>query len=465
MLFDYETLKIIWWLLVGALLIGFAIMDGHDMGVCTLLPFVGKNDDERRVIVNTVGPHWEGNQVWFITAGGALFAAWPMVYALAFSGFYWAMMAVLWALFFRPVGFKYRSMVKDQRWRNAWDWGLFVGSFVPAVVFGVAFGNLFLGVPFSFDNMMRSTYTGSFWNLLNPFSILCGLVSATMLIMQGGAFLAHRTEGDIQARTTKYTMISAVAMVVLFVAAGVWIQSIDGYAIVSNSIIIAVDLREFIKTELKIEADDNLQDIISFDLYNNTLRIFTTKKATNYKKLIVKITYTDNLNAITSKNESTVNAIQELLLNTITLKPQDASKLFINANTKNFILQAEDKSKTELNLKSENTAIELNKNSSLKALVNTVALKVDQYQKSNATLEGNATSTNIRLDNNAMFTGNKLNTISATITTESYTNCSLFVEKEVTIDAANKSEIQLLGTPKIEMRKFMDEARLIKKLK
>lgn len=219
------------------------------------------------------------------------------------------------------------------------------------------------------------------------------------------------------------------------------------------------------KTELKIEADDNLQDIISFDLYNNTLRIFTTKKATNYKKLIVKITYTDNLNAITSKNESTVNAIQELLLNTITLKPQDASKLFINANTKNFILQAEDKSKTELNLKSENTAIELNKNSSLKALVNTVALKVDQYQKSNATLEGNATSTNIRLDNNAMFTGNKLNTISATITTESYTNCSLFVEKEVTIDAANKSEIQLLGTPKIEMRKFMDEARLIKKLK
>lgn len=234
MLFDYETLKLIWWLLVGALLIGFAIMDGHDMGVCSLLPFVGKNDDERRVIVNTVGPHWEGNQVWFITAGGALFAAWPMVYALAFSGFYWAMMAVLWALFFRPVGFKYRNLVKDQRWRNAWDWGLFVGSFVPAVVFGVAFGNLFLGVPFGFDNLMRSTYTGSFWNLLNPFSILCGLVSATMLITQGGAFLAHRTEGDIQARTTKYTMISAVAMAVLFVAAGVWIQSIDGYAIVSQ---------------------------------------------------------------------------------------------------------------------------------------------------------------------------------------------------------------------------------------
>ena len=234
MLFDYETLKLIWWLLVGALLIGFAIMDGHDMGVCTLLPFVGKNDDERRVIVNTVGPHWEGNQVWFITAGGALFAAWPMVYALAFSGFYWAMMAVLWALFFRPVGFKYRNLVKDQRWRNAWDWGLFVGSFVPAVVFGVAFGNLFLGVPFSFDQMMRSTYTGSFFQLLNPFALLCGLVSVTLLIMQGGAYLAHRTEGVIQDRTVKYAMISAIVMVVLFVGAGVWIQSIDGYAITSQ---------------------------------------------------------------------------------------------------------------------------------------------------------------------------------------------------------------------------------------
>lgn len=233
MLFDYETLKIIWWLLVGALLIGFAIMDGHDMGVCTLLPFVGKNDDERRVIVNTIGPHWEGNQVWFITGGGAIFAAWPLVYATAFSGFYWAMMAVLWALFFRPVGFKYRSMIHNDKWRSAWDWGLFGGSFIPAVVFGVAFGNLFLGVPFSLDSNMISTYTGSFWQLLNPFSILCGLVSATMLVMQGGVYLAHRTEGIIQVRTIKYTNIAAIAMVALFVAAGFWIQSINGFTVVS----------------------------------------------------------------------------------------------------------------------------------------------------------------------------------------------------------------------------------------
>ena len=234
MLFDYETLKLIWWLLVGALLIGFAIMDGHDMGVCSLLPFVGKDDEERRVIVNTIGPHWEGNQVWFITAGGAIFAAWPLVYATAFSGFYWALIAVLWALFFRPVGFKYRSMISDKKWRNSWDWALFGGSFIPAVVFGVAFGNLFLGVPFSFNNTLVSTYTGSFWALLNPFSILCGLVSATMLIMQGGAYLAHRTEGDIQLRTINYTVISAIVMAVLVIGAGVWIQSIDGYAITSQ---------------------------------------------------------------------------------------------------------------------------------------------------------------------------------------------------------------------------------------
>ncbi|OBX57986.1 cytochrome d ubiquinol oxidase subunit II [Moraxella osloensis] len=233
MLFDYETLKIIWWLLVGALLIGFAIMDGHDMGVCSLLPFVGKDDEERRVIINTIGPHWEGNQVWFITAGGAIFAAWPMVYATAFSGFYWALMAVLWALFFRPVGFKYRSMIHNPTWRKAWDWGLFVGSFIPAVVFGVAFGNLFLGVPFSFNNHLVSTYTGSFWALLNPFALLCGLISASMLIMQGGAYLAHRTLDEVQNRTINYAAISSIVMAVLFVLAGVWIQSIDGYHITS----------------------------------------------------------------------------------------------------------------------------------------------------------------------------------------------------------------------------------------
>ena len=158
LMFDYETLKLIWWLLVGVLLVGFAVMDGYDMGVGTLLPFVGRDDTERRVGINTVGPHWDGNQVWFVTAGGAIFAAWPLVYATAFSGFYWAMLAVLAALFFRPVGFDYRSKIADPTWRRTWDWGLFVGGTVPPLIFGVAFGNLLQGVPFHFDESLRSYY-------------------------------------------------------------------------------------------------------------------------------------------------------------------------------------------------------------------------------------------------------------------------------------------------------------------
>ncbi len=234
---DYPTLKIIWWLLVGVLLIGFAIMDGHDMGVGTLLPFAGRGDVERRVVINTVGPHWDGNQVWFITGGGAIFAAWPLVYATAFSGFYWAMLAVLWALFFRPVGFDYRSKIHHPAWRRTWDWGLFVGGFVPPVIFGVAFGNLLQGVPFHFDAYLVSTYTGSFWQLLNPFALLSGVVSSAMITMHGGVYLAHRTEGAIQARAIRGAMVAAVVMVAGFIVAGFWLQGIDGYRIDS-----AIDL-------------------------------------------------------------------------------------------------------------------------------------------------------------------------------------------------------------------------------
>ncbi len=232
-MFDYSTLKIIWWILVGVLLIGFAIMDGHDMGVGTLLPFVGRSDVERRVVINTVGPHWDGNQVWFITGGGAIFAAWPLVYATAFSGFYWAMLVVLWALFFRPVGFDYRSKIHNATWRSTWDWGLFIGGSVPPLIFGVAFGNLLQGVPFQFDQYLISTYTGSFWQLLNPFALLAGVVSSAMITMQGGAYLAHRTEGVIQQRTIKAATGAALLMVIAFIGAGVWLQSIDGYRISS----------------------------------------------------------------------------------------------------------------------------------------------------------------------------------------------------------------------------------------
>ncbi|MFV5703714.1 GIN domain-containing protein [Flavobacterium sp. XS2P12] len=219
------------------------------------------------------------------------------------------------------------------------------------------------------------------------------------------------------------------------------------------------------KTELKIEADDNLHDIISLDLRDNILRIYTTKEAVNYKKLIVRITYTKDLNLVTSKNESTINAIQEIQLGNLTFKTQDYSGLFLNVNAKNFILQADDKSKTELNLKSENAIIELSKNSSLKALVTTTDLKVDMYQKSNANIEGDATNAIIRMDNNSSLTGNKLTIKNVDVTTESYSNCSVNAVTTVIIDAANKSEIQLVGAPKIEIRKFADEAKLIKKLK
>jgi cytochrome d ubiquinol oxidase subunit II len=234
MLFDYFTLKIIWWLLVGALLIGFAVMDGFDLGVGALLPFVAKTDDERRVLINSIGPTWEGNQVWFITGGGALFAAWPLVYATAFSGFYWALLLVLFALFFRPVGFEYRSKVADPRWRSAWDWGLFVGGAVPALVFGVAFGNLLQGVPFTFDDMLRPFYSGSFFGLLNPFALLTGVVSLSMLVMHGAVYLQMRTEGELAARARRAARIVGVVFIAAFVLAGIWqAYGIQGYRIVS----------------------------------------------------------------------------------------------------------------------------------------------------------------------------------------------------------------------------------------
>jgi cytochrome d ubiquinol oxidase subunit II len=234
MIIDYEVLKLIWWVLVGVLLIGFAVTDGMDMGVGALLPFLGKNDEERRVIINTVGPHWDGNQVWLITAGGAIFAAWPIVYATAFSGFYFAMLLALFALFFRPVGFDYRSKIESTRWRNAWDWGLFVGGVVPALIFGVAFGNLLQGVPFHLDELLRSYYTGSFWGLLNPFALLTGVVSVAMLTMHGAVWLHLRADEPIESRARIWVKRLGILTIVAFALAGVWVAlGISGYKVVS----------------------------------------------------------------------------------------------------------------------------------------------------------------------------------------------------------------------------------------
>lgn len=233
-MFDYETLRCIWWLFLGVLLIGFAVMGGFDLGTAILLPFLGKTDTERRVIINSIGATWEGNQVWFVTAGGALFAAWPMAYSVAFSGFYFALLLTLFALMLRPLGFDYRSKLPSEKWRGNWDKALFVGGFVPALIFGVAFGNLLQGVPFHLDNDMRIFYDGSFWGLLNPFAIVAGLLSVAMLVMHGAAYLQIKTEGDIQHRCQKTVMLFATLTLVIFALAGVWIANIDGYAITST---------------------------------------------------------------------------------------------------------------------------------------------------------------------------------------------------------------------------------------
>jgi cytochrome d ubiquinol oxidase subunit II len=231
---DYEILRLIWWALLGVLLIGFAVMGGMDLGVGALLPAVARTNDERRVLLNLVGPTWEGNQVWLVLGGGAIFAAFPPLYAVSFSGFYIAMIAILLALILRPVGFKFRSKVDDTRWQAMWDWALFVGGFVPAVVFGVAVGNLFLGAPFGIDPTLRPYYTGNFFGLLTPFALLCGFVSLGMLLTQGASYIAMRTEGIVADRARQYGQWSALATLVLFALGGLIVLFVlEGYRITS----------------------------------------------------------------------------------------------------------------------------------------------------------------------------------------------------------------------------------------
>lgn len=232
---DYEFLRVTWWALLGILLIGFAISDGFDLGVGALLTLVGKTDDERRIMINTVGPHWDGNQVWLVTAGGAIFAAFPLLYATAFSGFYLALWLTLVALWMRPLGFDYRSKLPDERWRAMWDWALFAGGIIPALIFGVAFGNIILGVPFTFDDTVKSTYLGGFFGLLNPFAILTGLVSISMLLLHGAVWLQLKTDGIIRERAINVAFLLGFTTFVLFLIAGIWVAfGINGYVIVSD---------------------------------------------------------------------------------------------------------------------------------------------------------------------------------------------------------------------------------------
>lgn len=223
---DYETLRLIWWVLLGVLLIGFALTDGYDLGVATLLPFIARNDEERRLTINAIAANWEGHQVWFILGGGAIFAAWPFVYAVSFSGFYLAMFLVLAALILRPVSFKYRSKHADPAWRARWDMALFVSGLVPALVFGVAVGNVLVGAPFRFDSDLRMTYEGSLLGLFTPFTLLTGALSVAMLMLHGAGWLAVKIEdGPVLARARRFGLGAGIAAIALFAVGGVMVAS------------------------------------------------------------------------------------------------------------------------------------------------------------------------------------------------------------------------------------------------
>ncbi|MEM5329742.1 cytochrome d ubiquinol oxidase subunit II [Paraburkholderia sp. JHI2823] len=228
----YLFFKVLWWLLLGVLLMGLAIMVGMDMGVGALLRYVGRTDTERRIALNTIAPHWDGNQVWFILGGGAIFAAFPLLYATAFSGLYIVMLLLLWTMIVRPLGFEYRSKLPTPAWRNAWDWALVVSGAVPMIVYGAGMGNMLLGVPFHFGWDLTSFYTGSFLSLLNPFAVMCGVLSLSLSIWMGGAMLMGRTErGALWARARRAATVGAIVAIVLFTIGGIWASHLSGYRI------------------------------------------------------------------------------------------------------------------------------------------------------------------------------------------------------------------------------------------
>jgi len=233
-MFDYETLRLIWWVILLFLVSGFAVMDGFDLGIGMLLPFLGKTDDERRVMLNAIGPTWEGNQTWLITLGGISFGAWSLVYATLFSGLYTGMLILLFGLFLRPVGFDYRSKLTNARWRSTWDWALFFGGFVPAVVLSLAAGNLMIGLPFKFDNDFRSHYTGHFLDLFQPFALLTVIVGVSLFCLHGAVFLHLRTEAILAERARRVILWSSLVFLMSFIIAGIWVAiGLDGYRISS----------------------------------------------------------------------------------------------------------------------------------------------------------------------------------------------------------------------------------------
>lgn len=227
----YLGLKILWWLLLGVLLLGLAVMVGMDMGVGALLRIIGKTDLERRTMLNAIGPHWDGNQVWFVLGGGAIFAAFPLIYATAFSGLYVVMLLLLWSMIMRPLAFEYRSKIPSLAWRNTADWVFLISGALPMIIYGAAMGNMLQGVPFHFDWDLRSYYTGSFISLFNPFAILAGVLSLSLALFMGGAMTAIKTEGALAARARNVGSLAAFVAIALFAIGGVWAANLQGFTL------------------------------------------------------------------------------------------------------------------------------------------------------------------------------------------------------------------------------------------
>lgn len=248
---EYETLRIIWWSILVFLVCGFTVLDGFDLGIGMLLPFLGKTDDERRVMLNTVGPTWEGNQTWLVTLGGVTFGAWSLVYATVFSGLYTGLLVLLLSLILRPVGFDYRSKLTDPRWRSAWDWALFAGGLIPAVVLSLAVGNVMQGLPFQLDAELRSFYSGGFWELFNPFALFCVIVGGSLLCLHGAAFLLWRTESQLAERARRVIFGSGAVFAGSFIVAGFWLNyGVDGY-LITSAIDTAISVNPLTKTVVK----------------------------------------------------------------------------------------------------------------------------------------------------------------------------------------------------------------------
>lgn len=204
-------LNTIWFILIGVLIIGYAILDGFDLGVGVLHLFT-KDENERRININAIGPVWDGNEVWLVTGGGALFAAFPIVYATVFSAFYLALMLVLFALIFRAVSLEFRGKVDSPKWRRAWDWAFGLGSLLPTVLFGVAIGNILRGIPIDSTGM----FTGNFFTLLNPYSILVGVLSLVLFTMHGAIYMTMKSESEQKMRMKKLASALWIGFVVLY---------------------------------------------------------------------------------------------------------------------------------------------------------------------------------------------------------------------------------------------------------